>query len=102
MKSDDPLSLGGVARQLHGRFDGLGSGVGQINLLVFWPGRDGGQFIHQFDHRGIIEIAAARMDQGFGLFDDGCRYVGVAMPGCAYRNPGGEIEETVPIHILHD
>ncbi len=61
VKSDDVRTLGVVARELDGGFDGLGAGVGEKDFLGRGARREAIELLGQLHHRFIIIIAAADM-----------------------------------------
>src|SRR5687767_12648163 len=63
VKGDRMLPLGMIARELEGRLDGLGAGVGEENFLVALARRQASELLGQLDHRLVVKIAAANMEK---------------------------------------
>jgi hypothetical protein len=57
-------------------------------------------FSRIWDHRRVVKIAAADVDQLAGLLFDCCDNLRVTVTGCADCDAGGEVEEAVAVHIF--
>ncbi len=101
-KGDDLLSLGVIAREFQGAFDGFGSGVSVINFVWALHGRDRRQALGEGHERLVIKIGTRHVDQFAGLLLNGGDDVGMAMSGGGHGDAGGEIEELVAIDIFDD
>ena len=100
-ESDEAVTLGVVARQLHCRFHGLRARVAEIDALGEIARRDAGQLFGELGEQRIIEISTGHMNQDLGLALDGAHHVRMAVTGGNDRNSGAEIKKRVAVYVLN-
>src|SRR5579872_1862419 len=101
VESNDPLALGMVARQLHGRLHRFSAGIAVVDLYWTGHGSDLLQTLRQCDQAFVVEIRARHTDQLARLFLDGGDNFRMAMPGGDHGNSRGEIQKLIAVNILH-
>ncbi len=100
MKGDHMLAFGMIARQLEGRLDGLGAGIGEENFFAALAWRQAGELLGQLDHRFIIKIAAANMEKLARLLFNRFNHPWMGMTGVGHRNAGHEIEKQIAVDVF--
>jgi hypothetical protein len=98
---DDVLAVRVVARQLDGRLDALGAGVGQEDLpVVRAAGRHAREAVAQLGVTRVVKIRAADVDQRLRLLRDGGGDGGVAVPRRGRGHAGLTIEQHVAVRVF--
>ena len=89
---------GGVARQLQRRFHGFGAGIGEEGHR---RSVDRVEFLHDLGepHLAFVPVVGGDVQKSLCRFLDGGDHGGMAVPGGAHGDPGGEIDEAVAVHV---
>ncbi len=98
-KGDDALAPGDLLGELHTGLDGLGSRVGEGELLDAGRGYLA-QLLCGVDDRVVAEHAA-RMNDPIELAMGGCHDVGVIVPEVGGRGAADEVRPLVPGRVVH-
>ena len=87
-----------IARQLDGRLDGLGAGIGQERHRGLVERRHLVQLLGQFDHLGVVEVRGD-VDELRGLLLDGLDHLGMRVPGGCDGDARHEIQKAIAVHV---
>src|SRR5579863_2546745 len=63
MKRNEFIAPGMVSRELHRGLNRFRAGISKIDAFPCTAGRDGSEFLCQFDHSRVIKIRAGHVDQ---------------------------------------
>ena len=99
VESQIPRPAGGIARQLHGRFDGFGAGIGEKHPRVAADGRQRVQALGQLDLGWVIEVGSRHMQEFVGLVFDGFDHGRMAVAGIGDSDTGGEVDIAAAVDI---
>ena len=102
VEGDEFFAARVVAREFDGGLDRFGAGIAVIDALLFFAGRDGGEFFGELDHVRVVEIGARHVDQFGGLPLNRGDHVGMAMSGGNHGDAGGEIDERIAVHVFDE
>src|ERR1700733_1622728 len=100
VKGDELVAFCVVTRQFHGRFNGFGAGIPEVNFFGSAAGSDRRQLFSQVHHSLVVKIRARHMNQFSSLLLYGCNYLRVAMSGSHDRYSRGKIQKGISILIL--
>jgi hypothetical protein len=101
-EGDEPVAAGGIARQLHGAFDGFRARIAERNAPLHAARRQRAELLRQIHQGLVIEIGPRHVDQAAGLLADGFHHARMAVAGGHHGDAGVEIQETVAVHVFDD
>src|SRR5215468_10763590 len=87
---------------LYGRLDSFGSGVAKIYTPRHTAGKKLNEFLRQFHHVFVVETRAGHVEEFRRLPLNGLDKSRVRVPSGNNGNPGIEVQELVPVHVLDD
>src|SRR5579862_659597 len=102
VKRDELISLGVIPRELHRRFNRFRARISKIESLRALARCNRRELLCKLDRAFVVEIGAGHVNQLRRLLLYGADHFWMAMSGCHYRDPCGEIEKFVPVRIAND